>query len=470
MKKKKLFTRVRPLRTGLENSTKDKAHDNHVKMTEGQVPFLILSLSASTIFTMLIATTYNLVDTYFVSSLGKSQIGAVGVMFSAMALIQAVGYTFGMGAASLISRYLGKEKRENAEQTLACAFAAALVTGTIIGIFGLIYIKPLIGILGATDTIKEYAYSYGAFVIAGTPVMCGAYVLNNSLRAEGKPYLALLGIFAGGALNALLDFILIKVFNIGIMGAGIATLAGQSLSLIIMIICFRTHKSVVKLKLWGFRPDLKVIFGVIRTGIPSFWRQGLMCLAGVFLNRSCRMYGDDVVAAMSIANKIFAVIFAILVGYGQGFAPVAGYNYGAKLYGRVRTAVKTSVITATIAMLIIGTAIYYLSPSLIGLFTDDAQVSSVSILALKAHAISLPFMPVCIMVGMLYQAVGRIGKAAFISSLRQGIFFLPLIYILPAIYHATGIAITQAAADILAGLTALATFATGIRHGDRSRG
>lgn len=451
----KLYGPCRGLKTGLEDDTKDKAQSNHVKMTESSVPLLIMSLSASTICTMLIATTYNLVDTYFVSELGKSQVGAVGVMFSAMALIQAVGYTFGMGAGSLIARYLGKKDNNNAEQTLICAFAASLFFGTIMGALGLIYIKPLIRLLGATTTIEKYAFDYGRYILIGTPVMCGAYVLNNCLRSEGKPYLALFGIAVGGGVNIFLDYLLIKVFNMGISGAGIATLAGQSGSLIIMLLCFAGNKSVIKFRIKQLTVGFSVHWEIIKIGLPSFWRQGLMCLAGILLNRSCMKYGDEAVAAMSIANKIFAVVFALLVGYGQGFSPVAGYNYGAKIKDRVKKSVNWAVISATIAMLILGAAIYFLAPWLIDKFSQESAVSDMSVLALRAHAVSLPFMPLCLICGMLFQAIGSVGQATLISAARQGIFFLPLIWLLPMLWGTTGIAVTQAAADVLAGLFSL---------------
>ncbi|MGN0396050.1 MAG: MATE family efflux transporter, partial [Coprococcus sp.] len=425
MGSKKLYGECRRLKTGLED-TKDKAQSNHVMMTEGSVPLLIMSLSASTICTMLIATTYNLVDTYFVSSLGKSQVGAVGIMFSAMALIQAVGYTFGMGAGSLISRFLGKKDKKSAEQTLVCAFAAALIFGTIMGTVGLIYIRPLVRLLGATETIEKYALDYGRYILIGTPVMCGAYVLNNCLRSEGKPYLALFGIAFGGVTNILLDYLLIKVFNTGIAGAGIATLAGQSISLVVMFICFVGRRSVINLHLKQLTIGFSVYWEIVKIGMPSFWRQGLMCLAGILLNRSCMKYGDEAVAGMSIANKIFAVVFAILVGYGQGFAPVAGYNYGAKKPDRVKYSVKYAVISATIAMIAFGIVIYLSAPWLIKQFSQEQAVCDMSILALKAHAISMPFMPLCLICGMLFQAIGSVGGATLISASRQGIFFLPL--------------------------------------------
>ncbi len=457
--------KFRGLKTA-SGDTKDKAQSNHQKMTEGSVPFLVMSLSVSTMGTMLVATTYNLVDTYFVASLGRSQVGAVGIMFSVMSLIQAVGYTFGIGAGSLISRLLGKKDKEKAEQVLICAFIAAIFLGTVMGVTGLLYLKPLVRLLGATTTIEQYALDYGIYIMIGAPVMCGAYVFNNCLRSEGKPYLALLGISLGGMTNVLLDYLLIKIFDIGVAGAGISTLAGQGVSLIVMFICFSRGKSVIRLVWKRITIKCSLYWEIIKTGLPSFWRQGLTCLAVILLNRSCMKYGDDAVAAMSIANKIFAVLFALLVGYGQGFAPVAGYNYGAKKPDRVRHAVLYAVISATIAMIGLGVALYYFAPGIVSLFSQEQAVSDISIVSIKAHAVSMPFMPSCLICGILFQAIGKEGLATLISAARQGIFFLPLIWILPIYFGTTGIAVTQAAADILAGIFSIPFLIYSLKKGN----
>ena len=239
--------------------TQKKAQENHSKMAGTPVPSLILSLSVSTIFTMLIATSYNIVDTYFVSDLGESSVAAVGIMFSVMALIQAVGYTWGMGAGSEIARLLGKQKKREAEQTLATALAGGILSGAVMAVIFAVFREDVVRLLGATDTSLAPAGQYGIYIMLAAPVMCGAYVLNNALRAEGQPYLALLGILAGGLSNALFDYILVRVLGLGIAGAGIATLAGQGISLAIMYICVRSRCSVVrlhvsdvwKLQIWG---------------------------------------------------------------------------------------------------------------------------------------------------------------------------------------------------------------------------
>lgn len=458
------------------DNTKDKAQENHVKMTQTPVPSLILRLSCSTVVSMLAGTTYNIVDMYFVSDLGTSAVAAVGVLFSVLAMIQAVGYTFGMGAGSRISRFLGEQKEKEAGRDASAAVLMALVAGLILMAAGFLWQKPLIDFLGSTDTIEIYALDYGFWILLTAPVMCVSYVLNNVLRAEGMPVWALVGIGSGAVLNAVLDPILVSGLELGIRGVGIATFCGQSVSLAIMLIVMLSGKSVIGLnkadsnyKPAGIRVKIEKIkredkqrfqafrqtaIDITRTGIPSFFRQGLVCVATILLNRAAREYGDDVVAAISVSNKVFAILFAVMVGYGQGFAPVAGYNYGAKKNDRVRKAIIFTILSQVIASAVTGILVWIFASSIISLFGENAALE-LGVLSLRMHAVSLPFMAVCLVSGMLFQAIGEIGKAILISSTRQGIFFLPLIWLLPMYFQENGVAVTQGISDILSGIFSL---------------
>ena len=457
------------------DNTKDKAQENHVKMTQTPVPSLILRLSCSTVVSMLAGTTYNIVDMYFVSDLGTSAV-AVGILFSVLAMIQAVGYTFGMGAGSRISRFLGEQKEKEAGRDASAAVLMALMAGLILMAAGFLWQKPLIDFLGSTDTIEIYALDYGFWILLTAPVMCVSYVLNNVLRAEGMPVWALVGIGSGAVLNAVLDPILVSGLELGIRGAGIATFCGQSVSLAIMLIVMLSGKSVIGLnkadsnyKPAGIRVKIEKIkregkqrfqafrqtaIDITRTGIPSFFRQGLVCVATILLNRAAREYGDDVVAAISVSNKVFAILFAVMVGYGQGFAPVAGYNYGAKKNDRVRKAIIFTILSQVIASAVTGVLVWIFASSIISLFGENAALE-LGVLSLRMHAVSLPFMAVCLVSGMLFQAIGEIGKAILISSTRQGIFFLPLIWLLPMYFQENGVAVTQGISDILSGIFSL---------------
>lgn len=472
---------------GKTDNTKDKAQENHVKMTKTPVPSLILRLSCSTIVSMLAGTTYNIVDMYFVSDLGNSAVAAVGVLFSVLAMIQAVGYTFGMGAGSRISRFLGEQKEKEAGRDALVAVLMSLIAGLILMGAGFLWQKPLVEFLGSTDTIATFALDYGFWILLTAPVMCVSYVLNNVLRAEGMPVWALVGIGSGAVLNAVLDPILVSGLELGIRGAGIATFCGQSVSLIIMLIVMLSGKSVIrfnkntdimdhlsqnadaKYKPTGMRVKIEQIkredrrgfavfkqtaIDITRTGIPSFFRQGLVCVATILLNRAARAYGDDVIAAISVSNKVFAILFAVMVGYGQGFAPVAGYNYGAKKNDRVRKAIIFTILSQVIASAVTGILVWIFASSIISLFGENAALE-LGVLSLRMHAVSLPFMAVCLVSGMLFQAIGEIGKAILISSTRQGIFFLPLIWLLPMCFQETGVALTQGISDVLSGVFSL---------------
>ena len=479
------------------DNTKDKAQENHVKMTQTPVPYLILRLSCSTIVSMLAGTTYNIVDMYFVSNLGNSAVAAVGVLFSVLAMIQAVGYTFGMGAGSRISRFLGEQKEKEAGRDALVAVLMSLIAGLILMGAGFLWQKPLVRFLGSTDTIETFALDYGFWILLTAPVMCVSYVLNNVLRAEGMPVWALVGIGSGAVLNAVLDPILVSGLELGIRGAGIATFCGQSVSLVIMLIVMLSGKSVIglnknmdsvnrsqenagmdgiadkaansKYKPAGMRAEIEKIkaeerqkgqvfrqtaAAITRTGIPSFFRQGLVCVATILLNRAAREYGDDVVAAISVSNKVFAILFAVMVGYGQGFAPVVGYNYGAKKNDRVRKAITFTLLSQIIASAVAGVLVWIFASPIISLFGKNAALD-LGVLSLRMHAVSLPFMAVCLVSGMLFQAIGEIGKAILISSTRQGIFFLPLIWLLPMCFQGTGVALTQGISDVLSGVFSL---------------
>ena len=440
---------------GKTDNTKDKAQENHVKMTKTPVPSLILRLSCSTIVSMLAGTTYNIVDMYFVSDLGNSAVAAVGILFSVLAIIQAVGYTFGMGAGSRISRFLGEQKEKEAGRDASAAVLMALVAGLILMVGGFLWQKPLIDFLGSTDTIEIYALDYGFWILLTAPVMCVSYVLNNVLRAEGMPVWALVGIGSGAVLNAVLDPILVSGLELGIRGAGIATFCGQSVSLVIMLIGIRVKIEKIKREdKQRFQAFRQTAIDITRTGIPSFFRQGLVCVATILLNRAAREYGDDVVAAISVSNKVFAILFAVMVGYGQGFAPVAGYNYGAKKNDRVRKAIIFTILSQVIASAVTGILVWIFASSIISLFGENAALE-LGVLSLRMHAVSLPFMAVCLVSGMLFQAIGEIGKAILISSTRQGVFFLPLIWLLPMCFQETGVALTQGISDVLSGVFSL---------------
>lgn len=430
---------------------KDQAQ--FIKMTTTPIPKLVVTLAIPTIISMLVTSIYNMADTYFVSKLGTSATGAVGIVFSLMAIIQAVGFALGMGSGNLISRSLGEQKKEQANIYGSSGFFAAIAFGLILTIIGLIFINPFMQLLGATPTILPFAMDYARYILFGAPIMCASFVLNNILRAEGKATLSMLGLGLGGILNILLDPIFIFIFELGISGAAIATLISQCVSFCILLFCFLLKKSQITLSLWKVSKTAFTYLKIIKVGFPSFLRQGLASIATVALNVNAAFYDDAAVAAMSVVGRIFLFILSFMLGFGQGYQPVIGYNFGAKKIGRVREAFYFSLRTGTViltAMAIIG---FIFAPQAIALFRkDDLEVITIGAFAFRAQCIAITLHPLIVLSNMTFQALGKSVQATFVASARQGIFFLPLILILPSILGLTGIQITQPCADILTAL------------------
>lgn len=426
------------------------------KMTQTPVSRLICTLAIPTIISMLVTAVYNTADTFFVSQLGTSAAGAVGVVFSLMAIIQAVGFMLGMGTGSLISRLLGERRYEQANQIGSTGFFTAFFFGLFLTIAGFLLMHPLLRLLGSTPTILPYAEDYARYILLGAPVMCASFVLNNILRSEGKAVLAMTGIASGGVLNIILDPIFIFVFGLGISGAAIATLLSQCISFCILLSCFLRRKSTIHLHLRNLSRDFAAYKLIISTGFPSFARQGLASIATAALNLQAAAYGDAAVAAMSIVGRILMLVFSVMIGFGQGFQPVAGQNYGAKRYDRVKDALLFSIKTGTILMAVLSLAGFIFAPQILTLFRrNDPDVIAIGTFAMRAQCIILPLVPLTTISNMVFQVIGRSRTATFLSSARQGIYFLPLILILPGLLGLKGVQLTQSVSDLLTFITCI---------------
>ncbi len=420
------------------------------KMTASPIPRLITTLALPTIASMLTTAIYNMADTYFVSHLGKSATGAVGVVFSLMAIIQAVGFALGMGSGSLISRLLGHREKDQAEEVAASGLLGALVLGLCITTAGLLFLDPLMRLLGATETILPHARAYAGYILYGAPVMAASFVLNNLLRAEGHAALAMVGITTGGVLNIVLDPIFIFVLNQGIAGAAQATLLSQCVSFLLLLSAFLRGKSILRLSLGKASRNPRLYWGIVRAGLPSFCRQGLASIATASLNGAAGLYGDAAIAAMSVVGRVFMLIMSVLIGFGQGYQPVVGYNYGAGRYDRVRQAFLFTLTASLALMAVLCTAGLLAAPQVIGLFADgDAEVLSIGVFAMRAQCIGLLFQPIGTSINMTFQSIGRTWESTFLSLCRQGIYFLPLIWLLPRLWGLTGVELTQPLADLL---------------------
>ena len=428
----------------------DSSNSEYKRMTESPVFGLVLRLSVPTTMSMLITSIYNLVDKYFVSSLGNSATSAVGIVYSIQSIIQAIGYGFGMGSQSLISRKLGEKKPDEADLYGTSGFVAAFLIGLLITVLGLIDLPGLMSFFGSTETALQNACSYGKWILLGAPVFCSSFVLNNILRAQGKANLSMVGLCSGGILNIGLDAWFIFGLKMGVAGAAIATVLSQLFSFLILVSFFVTKKSIVTVNPLKTSRNIKDYLNVFRVGLPTVFRQSLGSLATTLMNIAVRPYGDVAMSAVSIVNRIYMLLRSMLIGIGQGFQPVAGYNYGAKLFRRVRQSFNTAIIIGTVYGIVSASVIFIFSEKIMGLFrAGDAEVIAIGGRMLRYLCISLMTLGYSTFVNQLYQSLGFVAPATFLASCRQGIFFIPLILILPRIIGLTGIQVTQASADLL---------------------
>ena len=429
----------------MEEKQEQKFH----QMTEEPVGQLICRLALPCIISMLVTAFYNMADTFFVGMLkSNSATGAVGVVFSLMAIIQAVGFFFGHGSGNFISRELGKHNYEEASNMAATGFFSALAAGLLICVLGQIFLEPLAYLLGSTDTILPYAKAYLRVILIGAPWMTASLVLNNQLRLQGSAAYAMVGIASGAVLNIGLDPLLIFVFGMGVAGAAWATIFSQFVSFCLLLIgCTKggnlhIHISRVQLK-WSYYAM------IIKGGLPSLARQGLASVATICLNQAARSYGDAAIAAMSVVQRIMMFGASAMIGFGQGFQPVCGFNYGARLYHRVKEGFWFCVKTSTVFLFAVGTLGFIFAPQLVALFRDDPQVIAYGATALRFQCVTFCFQGWVVMSNMMLQTIGRTAPATFLAMARQGVFFIPLVWILSAAFGMLGIQMTQTVSDCL---------------------
>ncbi len=417
----------------------DTREAQYKKMTETPVHKLIVSLSVPTVISMLVTSIYNMADTAFVGQLGTSASGAVGVVFGFMAVIQAIGFMFGQGSGSILSRMLGSKNYDGATRIASTGFFCALIGGIFISVGGLIFINPLVYLLGSTKTIAPYARTYILFILASCPMMITSFVMNNMLRYEGKASLGMIGLFTGSMLNIIGDPILMFGFHMGIAGAGLSTALSQCISFLILLSMFLRGKTQTRLSIRKVSWSFDVIGNICATGFPSLIRQALASIATMLLNRESGVYGDAAVAAMSIVSRISMFVFSFALGIGQGFQPVSSFNYGAGKYSRVRKGFKVTFILAEGLLLLISILVILESGHLIRIFRDDPEVIRIGTRALRLYCVSLLFIPFGMITEMLLQSTGRRLQASLISSLRSGVIMIPSLILLARIRGLAGI-------------------------------
>ncbi len=448
--------------------TKEEAYDQ--KMTGSSLSPLIFSLGLPTVIGMLVTSFYNLADTYFVSNLGASQSGAISVIFSLMSIIQAIGFSLGMGCGGLISRRLGEKKDEEAKAYGSSAFAAALFCGLFLTVVCGIFCKQTVLLIGAKGEIIPYAIQYGRIILYGAPIMCASYVLNNILRSQAKTLSSMIGLSCGGFLNIILDYLFIRVFHLGIAGAAWATIIGQCFSFLILLFLVQKKSSIVRLNIKNVSLKIITYFEIIKIGLPTFFRQGMASFSTAILNHIAGSLSDvpsineALIAATGIANKIYMLIRSVVIGFGQGYQPIVGYNYGAKKFDRVKKAFWLVTLYCTVFCILSAGSLIPFCESIVRFFIEDSDpvkeqyVIEIGSRSLFLLSLTLPFLGYTTIANQTLQVLGKSGSATFLASCRQGTFYIPLILILPRLFHILGVQMTQPLADLFTFLVTIPFF------------
>ena len=419
------------------------------KMTETPVKGLILRLSVPTIISNLISTLYNAADTFFVGQISTSASAAVGVALSLQAVIQAIGFFFGQGSGNNMSRRLGAHDEKTAEILASTGFISSLMISVVISMLGLIFLRPMSIFLGSSETILPYAMDYMFWILIAAPFMASSLVLNNQLRFEGNSFYSMIGLTTGGILNLFLDPLLIFVFDMGISGAALATAISQIVSFAILFI-LSERIGTVKIRLRSFKPSIKLLGMITNGGLPSLCRQSVTSVAMICLNNAALPFGDAAIAAMAIVNKIGNFTNSVLIGVGQGFQPVCGYNYGAGLYRRVKEGFWFCVKLMSVVLIVLAVIEYIWASPIVGFFRKgDAEVIEIGDIALRLRCFTLVFSAWITISNMLLQTTGKMWRASILGFARQGIILIPIVWILPPLIGIWGIQIAQPLADLV---------------------
>ena len=425
------------------------------RMTKTPIPKLIISLSIPTIISMLISAIYNVADTFFVSKLGDSQSAAISVVFSLQTLIQAIGFTIGMGSGSMISRMLGKQEKDKASVYASSGLFLGFLLGTIFMIVGLCLTPQLMNLLGASTTSKPFAVSYAKWIFIAAPFMMMSFILNNSLRSEGLARLSVFGIGLGGLINIGLDPLCIFTFNMGVSGAGFATMISQIISFSILISFYIFKRAETKIGFRFISKDAKIYLEALKCGSPTLFRQGFSTSSNIILSFLGKNYGDYVVAALGITAKIYLFTRNIVIGMGQAYQPVLGYNYGAHNNERIKKAFYFTMFAQTILCCIATIIVVIFPVQLISFFRDTEEIISVGRYSVRYLAISLPFLGFSTIINQSLQVTGFAKSASFLASLRQGLVYTPVIFIFNSLFGIQGLCLTQPISDLLTAIISI---------------
>lgn len=441
-------------------TAEETAQKHYEKMTQTPVVKLIVQLGLPTTLSMLITNIYNMADTYFVGTLGQSEQGAIGIVFTLQAIIQAVAFTLGHGSGTYVAKELADKNTQKATTYVSSAFFLGRAFGIVFGVFGLIFLQPFMRLLGSTETILPHACDYGMWALISCPFLICSLVLNNNLRYEGKAFFSMIGLVSGGVLNIALDYVFVVICNMGVFGAGMATAISQVVSFgLLLFFYMKMAQSTISVK--AVSKDVKQYLAIFRTGAPSFVRQGMNAISGGVLNHLARYYGglvdaaDATIDAMSIVNRVSSLVFCVGLGICQGLQPVASYNYQLKLYSRVKKALGATCIICFAIILMLAIPVWIFAEPIAKFIQNEQSTVDIATPALRYAMVGLIFMPLFSPLNMMYQSIRKAEAATFLALLRNGIVFIPIIFALASMLQITGIQLAQPASDVITGLISI---------------
>lgn len=426
-------------------------------MLEGNVAKVIPIVAIPMIITMLIDSIYNITDTYFVSQLGTVATAAVGVNDSLMHLMRSVAMGFGMGASSLISRYLGAKRDDEASRVGTTTFFTSMLVLSALAAIAYAFIDPMVSMMGATDSVKVYSMDYARWILLSAPFTAGEVVLSQLLRSEGSTKYSMMGMVSGCVVNMILDPLFINGFGLGVAGAAIATSLSKMVSFMILLSPFLRGKSMLELKFKLFTPKLEMYAEIAKMGIPTFLRSSMFSISSIVTNNVAGGFGESALAAVSVANKASRLVASGIMGLGQGFQPVAGYSWGAKKFKRVRQAFWTCSLMGAVAGILLGAIMAFKATDLVSTFasSEDTQIVELGSYMIITQCLTMVPHVWAMIANGLFQALGRPVGAAVLGLSRQVICFIPSVIILSKVFGVYGLASAQATADILTVLIAL---------------
>ena len=417
------------------------------------IPKALLAMGIPTMIGMLINALYNLVDAYFVGGLGESQMAAISVVYPLGQVVVGLGLLFGNGAASYISRLLGQKNRNQANRVASTALYSSLFIGAIIIALSIIFLKPILRLLGATESILPYATTYASIYIVSCIFNVFNVTMNNIVTSEGAAKTTMCALLLGAVLNIGLDPLFIYTFHLGVAGAAIATAISQIISTLVYLFYIFKKKSVFQFKIKDCTFSKEVLSEIFKIGIPTLAFQLLTSISISLINNAAGNYSDAAIAGMGVVTRLISMGSLTIFGFIKGFQPIAGYSYGAKKFDRLRSAIKTSILWSTIFCVVVGLLLTLFSPTIVSQFTTgNTEMINIGASSLRINGITFMLFGFYTVYSSLFLALGK-GKEGFIlGACRQGICFIPVILILPIAWGLNGILYAQPIADVLSAL------------------